>query len=113
MKPLAKLPRVLQPAKGFNTRRTRQTLTLTRQNPYPSLRVGVLRVRDRVAPENPRVTCANHYLYSLSSLQYPQNPLHQDESNKAYLSFIASPLCAPHSSSSAPPPATFTMLAIR
>src|ERR1700678_367148 len=36
------------PAKGFNTRRTRQTLTLTRQNPYPSLRVRVLWVRVRV-----------------------------------------------------------------
>src|SRR5271168_3220672 len=62
MKPLAKLPRVLQPAKGFNTRRTHRTLTLTRQNPYPSLRVRVSRVRVRVAPENPRVTRANHYL---------------------------------------------------
>ena len=61
MKPLAKLPRVLQPAKGFNTRRTCQTLTLTRQNPYPSLRVRVLRVRVWVAPESPRVTRANHY----------------------------------------------------
>src|ERR1700678_1422793 len=61
MKPLAKLPRVLQPAKRFNTRRTRQTLTLTRQNPYPSLRVRVLWVRVWVAPENPRVTRANHY----------------------------------------------------
>jgi len=57
---IAQLPRVLQPVEGFNTRQTRQTLTLTRANPYPSQRVRVLRVRVRVAWENPRVTRDNH-----------------------------------------------------
>jgi len=52
---------VSYPCTGWCTPGFRETLTLTRQNPYPGCGYGFAGVGVRVALEYPRVTCDNHY----------------------------------------------------
>ena len=52
--------RVFEPVEPAETRKTLQTPTLTRRNPYPWCGYGFAGVGVRVALENPRVTRDNH-----------------------------------------------------